>query len=234
MVQYFLNHIFAIGKTPPDMCLLLPFLLHHRCRVIQKAIRCLPQEDVCQLVKEFHDQVLTFIDDPNGNHVIQRCIQVMSSLAKTAANSGNPDLAASLSDQMNFIIDDIVANFESLSTHRYGCRVVQRAIEHSVEEQKNVVLEKIISCHAKLVVDLYGNYVVQQVLACGSDEHQAAILKTLTEDGALLKLSKHKYASNVIETVLTTGQPHQWERATAPHTPAHVHCIKVPASPGCD
>src|SRR6056300_545371 len=96
---------------------LLPFYCNSSCRVIQKPIRCLDCEDVCTLIKEFQDKVLSFIHDPNGNHVIQRSIQVMSTFAKTAANSGDADLASSLTDQMQFIIDDIVANVKTLSTH---------------------------------------------------------------------------------------------------------------------
>lgn len=180
---------------------------HNRCRVIQKAIRCLAQEDVSKLILEFHDKVIPFTHDPNGNHVIQRSIQVMSSFAKMEEAANNPDIASSLSDEMQFIIDDIVNNTESLSSHRYGCRVVQRAIEHCVDDQKNEVLEKIISCHKSLVVDQYGNYVIQQVLVCGSEDHLSAILKTLTENDALLKFSKHKYASNVVEAILEHGKP---------------------------
>ena len=180
---------------------------HNRCRVIQKAIRCLAQKDVSKLILEFHDKVIPFTHDPNGNHVIQRSIQVMSSFAKMEEAANNPDIASSLSDQMQFIIDDIVNNTESLSSHRYGCRVVQRAIEHCVDDQKNEVLEKIISCHKSLVVDQYGNYVIQQVLVCGSEDHLTAILKTLTENDALLKFSKHKYASNVVEAILEHGKP---------------------------
>jgi pumilio RNA-binding family len=131
------------------------------CRVIQKAIRCLGQQEVCKLMTEFHDKVMTFIYDPNGNHVIQRSIQVMSGFAMAAAanDSGNedPELAATtLSDQMQFIVDDIMTNVEQLSTHRYGCRVVQRAVQHCVDSQKFAVLEKIISCHEKLIIDQYG------------------------------------------------------------------------------
>lgn len=136
----------------------LPFSPIFSCRVIQKAIRSLEQEDVSKLVTEFNDKVITFIYDPNGNHVIQRCIQVMSAFAKASAEDGNPDLAQSLSDQLQFIIDDIVANVEKLSSHRYGCRVVQRAIEHCVEEQKDAVLDALIVHHKKLLIHQYGNY----------------------------------------------------------------------------
>lgn len=197
------------------------------CRVIQKAIRCLPQEDVCKLMREFHDQVLSFIHDPNGNHVIQRCIQVMSSFAKSYSNSGNTDLASSLSDQIQFIIDDIISNIELLSSHRYGCRVVQRVIENCVDSQKSVVLEKIIDCHAKLVVDQYGNYVVQQVLACGSDDHQDAILKSVTDNGVLFRMSKHKFASNVVEAVLVHGKPHHKEKILEEMLKVSLYCIRL-------
>ena len=88
-----------------------------------------------KLVTEFRGKVLVFINDPNGNHVIQRCIQVMSALAKTAGCRGDHDLESKLSDQLQFAIDDIVSNVESLSKHRYGCRVVQRAIEFCIQKQ---------------------------------------------------------------------------------------------------
>jgi len=176
------------------------------CRVIQKALICLDQNDLCRLFTEFHDKVFTLNHDPNGNHVIQRCIQAMSYFARNAANNGDPDLASSLSDQMQFIIDDIITHVKKLSMHRYGCRVVQRAIEHCVDHQKNAVLESVISHYPTLLTDQYGNYVVQQVLACGNEAHQGAIVKTLTEEGVLLSLSMHKFASNVVEKVLVHGE----------------------------
>lgn len=182
------------------------------CRVIQKAIQSLGREDACRLFTKFHDKVLPFTRDYHGNHVIQICIETISSFAEGAARSGDPDLASSLSDKMQFIIDDMIANIEHLSTHRHGCRVVQRAIEHCVDQQKNAVLESIISCHKKLVTDRYGKYVMERVLVYGSETHRTAILETLTEDGALLSLSKHKYASNIVESVLQHGESRYREK----------------------
>ena len=130
---------------------------------------------MCKLVTQFHDKVLTFIHDPNGNHVIQRCIQVMSAFAD---DRGDPSLTSSLSDRMQFIVDDIVDNIEMLSTHRYGCRVVQRAVEHCEDAHKNAVLEKIVSCHESLIVDHYGE---DKLLSCPMDfcpiSHRFVLLK---------------------------------------------------------
>ena len=176
------------------------------CRVIQKAIRCLDQEGVCKLVAEFHDTVVPFVRDPNGNHVIQRSIQVISAFAKTKAKSGDPDQASGLADKMQFIVDDIVGNVLLFSSHRYGCRVVQRAIEHCVEAQRDSVLDGVVSCHERLIADQYGNYVIQQVLACGSEAHKAAVVDTLTKEKFLAKFTCHKYASNVFEALLIHGK----------------------------
>lgn len=146
-------------------------LFNNRCRIIQKAVQRIDQDEVCKLVSEFQDKVLLFIHDPNGNHVIQRCIQVMSAFPKQVANDDvvvddddcikaeddpNSSSTSSLSDQMQFIVDDIVENIEMLSTHRYGCRVVQRAVEHCEAAQKKAVLENIVACLDSLIVDHYG------------------------------------------------------------------------------
>jgi pumilio RNA-binding family len=112
---------------------------------------------------------MKFIYDPNGNHVIQQSIQVMSRLAKLdlLKDDGHDDPgqpSTCLSDQMQFIIDEVIDNVEILSTHRYGCRVVQRAIQHCVDSQKLAVLEGIISCHEKLIVDQYGKMLLHIIL----------------------------------------------------------------------
>lgn len=50
------------------------------------------------------------------------------------------------------------------------------------------------------------------MLACGSDAHLADILNSLTEEGALLEFSRHKYASNVVEAMLRHGDSHHNEK----------------------
>lgn len=135
--------------------------LTNSCRVIQKALRCLGQEEVCKLITTFQDKVMAFIFDPNGNHVIQRSIQVLSEFAKAddlydCGHEKNELAATSVSDQMQLIVDDITKNVEVLSTHRYGCRVVQRAVENCKGLHKHALLDEIISCHEKLIIDQYG------------------------------------------------------------------------------
>jgi len=192
---------------------LVSLSLHaHGCHVIQKAISCLAQEDFGKLLNEIHGKLFTLISDKHGTHVIQRIIQVISYCANKAAKNGDPDLSSRRLDQIQFIIDYVVTHAETLSTHRYGCRAVQRALKVCLDPQKTALLESILSCHTKLLTDPYGNYAVQKALTYGNEAHSAAVLDTLTEDGVLLSMSVHKYASGVVLWLLLHGESHHKEK----------------------
>jgi pumilio RNA-binding family len=174
------------------------------CRVVQKALEALAQDDVSRLLIEFHHNVLSCIHDQNGNHVIQKCIEVMSKRAKKERCVGANDKADRLNQQISFIIDDVLHNTVSLSCHPYGCRVLQRILEHCDEDRKERVLNEIKKCHRKLLDDQYGNYVIQHVLQYGRVTDRDAILAIVVESG-LLGLSRQKFASNVVEKLLKYG-----------------------------
>lgn len=52
----------------------------------------------------------------------------------------------------------------TLSTHPYGCRVIQRILEHCTPEQTSPVLNELHHNTETLIQDQYGNYVIQHVL----------------------------------------------------------------------
>jgi len=173
------------------------------CRVIQKALRCLEPEGVYRLVDSF--QIVRFVHDPNGNHVIQRCIQVLSTFSRR--KNGDPIAT----EKLQFVIDAIIEEILPFSCHRYGCRVVQRSIEHSAKAQKNAVLEAITLVNSKLINDQYGNYVLQKLIVCGEEHHLDTVLNTIiNEEGvpSLFELAKQKYSSNVVEGLIVGVKTH--------------------------
>jgi pumilio RNA-binding family len=199
------------------MCLIVRF--RHRlltnwlyfiysCRVVQKALESLDETDLPRLLMEFHNNVLSCIHDQNGNHVIQKCIEVMSKKSKKAREDGDAAGADFFSEQIDFIIDDILGNVASLSCHPYGCRVLQRILEHCVEPKKSRALDEISLVHKTLLDDQYGNYVIQHVLQFGRHSDRDSILKIVAENGLLL-LSRQKFASNVVEKLLKYGTAQQ-------------------------
>ena len=54
-----------------------------------------------------------------------------------------------------------------MSTHPYGCRVIQRILEFCIPEQTAPILEELHANTEQLLQDQYGNYVVQHVLERG-------------------------------------------------------------------
>ena len=82
-----------------------------------------------------------------------------------------------------------------LSTHPYGCRVIQRILEHCTSEQTTPILEELHSHTERLVQDQYGNYVIQHVLEHGRPEDKSKIVSELR--GKVLALSQHKFARSV-------------------------------------
>ena len=176
--------------------------------MVQKALECLDESDLVKLLAEFHNNVLNLIHDQNGNHVIQKCIEVMNQKVKSAREDNEDQRAEFYSEQIDFVVDDVLNNVTSLACHPYGCRVLQRILEYCLEPQKGRALDEISLCHRTLLDDQYGNYVIQHVLQFGRVKDRDMILQIVVENG-LLKLSRQKFASNVVEKLLKYGNADQ-------------------------
>lgn len=191
------------------------------------------------------------VHDHNGNHVIQRSITKINEFVAQATTVGlereggeeqNEVMTTSLVNALDIIIDEVTSSIKELATHPYGCRVVQRLIEHCHDAQKDKVLDCIFDADlsSSLINHEYGNYVIQRFLtygrlsgkcllnfasrsaACGSHlviclihssllsmTDKAAVFETITKNNNILKLSKQKHSSNVVEMMLTYGDVEQ-------------------------
>lgn len=173
------------------------------CRVVQKALEKVSDADLTHILSEFHDTTLQCIHDQNGNHVIQKVIEVISNRSKTYQAEDNKK-AIEFSKQLDFILLSVMQNIVSLSCHPFGCRVLQRILEHCIESQKSSTLDGIQECLHILLDDQYGNYVIQHVLQFGRKSDRDVVLGIISQNG-ILELSRQKFASNVIEKLLKYG-----------------------------
>ncbi|VAI51572.1 unnamed protein product [Triticum turgidum subsp. durum] len=162
------------------------------CRVIQKALEVVGVEQQTQMALELDGNtiILKLVRDQNGNHVIQKCIECIPQ------------------ERIQFIISAFYGQVVELSTHPYGCRVIQRVLEHCDDEStQNAMMEEIMQCVVPLTQDQYGNYVIQHVLQHGKPEERTSIIKQLA--GQIVKMSQQKFASNVVEKCLSFGSPEE-------------------------
>jgi hypothetical protein len=176
--------------------------------VVQKALERLDESSLPKLLSEFHNNVLNLIHDQNGNHVIQKCIEVLSLKEKASQEINDLPKSRFFGEQIDFILNDVVHNVSSLACHPYGCRVLQRILEYCQYPKKERTLDEIIKYRRTLLDDQYGNYVIQHVLQFGRIEDRDMVLEMVIENG-LLKLSRQKFASNVVEKLLKYGNEEQ-------------------------
>ncbi|KAJ8553088.1 hypothetical protein K7X08_020481 [Anisodus acutangulus] len=154
------------------------------CRVIQKAIEVVDMDQKIKMVEELDGHIMRCVRDQNGNHVIQKCIECLRE------------------DHIQFIVSTFFGQVITLSTHPYGCRVMQRVLEHcSNQETQSKVMEEILGSVSMLAQDQYGNYVVQHVLEHGKPHERSTIIQELA--GKIVQMSQQKFASNVVEKCLT-------------------------------
>ena len=132
------------------------------------------------------------VRDQNGNHVIQvldeECMIVNDLQDRNVSNARHLRPCNSLSkissgrfgSQLHFGKDvDLRSKVVQLAMHPYGCRVIQRILEHCKHDQASTnrgdfkmkelkpvgqvapILSEIVRSAKELVHDQYGNYVVQ-------------------------------------------------------------------------
>lgn len=159
-------------------------------RSLQKIIDAVDNENQIDLIiKGFSqehttvDQVVTLINDLNGNHVIQKCIFKFPP------------------SKFSFIIDAIVEqnNIITVSTHKHGCCVLQKLLSVCTLQQIFKISVTIIQFLPGLINDQFGNYIIQFLLDIKELDFYllAEIFNSLSGD--LCQLSCLKFSSNVVE-----------------------------------
>lgn len=162
-------------------------LNQHGTRALQKMIEFINTEtQINIIIRSLQNRVVELIQDLNGNHVIQKCLNRLTA------------------QQSQFIFDAVGRHCIDVGTHRHGCCVLQRCIDHASGEQKAWLIRQISDNAYVLVQDPFGNYVVQYIL----DLNEPIFTEPLVAmfQGRVGQLSKQKFSSNVIEKCLRCAQ----------------------------
>lgn len=134
------------------------------------------------VIRALKRHVVELVQDLNGNHVIQKCLNRLSK------------------QDAEFIYQSVGDRCVTVGTHRHGCCVLQRCIDHASGDQKNRLIGQITNNAFELVQDPFGNYVVQYILDLGDISYTGPLCRTFA--GSVPTLSKQKFSSNVIEKCL--------------------------------
>lgn len=152
----------------------------HGTRAVQKTIDFLSTpRQIHSIIVALGMNVVTLIKDLNGNHVIQKCL-----------NRLGPD-------DNQFIYNAVAAHCVEVATHRHGCCVLQRCVDHASDKQRIQLVQEITYNALTLVQDPFGNYVVQYILDLNDARFTEAVVRQFV--GNVCLLSVQKFSSNVIE-----------------------------------
>jgi len=157
-------------------------------RQVQEAIDNASNDDeraaiACQL----HGHVWQALECRNANHVLQKMISSMRPQA------------------VQFVIDEIMSHGPGsgahVARHIFGCRVIERLLEHCNLEQVRALVEDVLDFGPQLCTDQYGNFVVQHVLEFGRDDHKQRMSRIIAAQIAVMKKDYHDCA--VVSAALT-------------------------------
>ncbi|KAK1761407.1 Pumilio y domain family member 4 [Echria macrotheca] len=163
-------------------------LNQHGTRALQKMIENVNTPVQIKLIIDaLRHKVVDLIQDLNGNHVIQKCLNKLSAL------------------DAQFIFEAVGNHCVEVGTHRHGCCVLQRCIDHADGPQKIWLVECITKNAVTLVQDPFGNYVVQYIIDLNQEVFTEPVVRQFK--GRICALSKHKFSSNVIEKCLRCALP---------------------------
>ncbi|THV97620.1 ARM repeat-containing protein [Aureobasidium pullulans] len=161
-------------------------LNQHGTRALQKMIEFISTPEQIEIITEaLRYEVVPLIQDLNGNHVIQKCLNHLSP------------------EDAQFIFDAVGTSCVIVGTHRHGCCVLQRCIDHASGNQKGQLVQYITMNAFTLVQDPFGNYVVQYILDLGEPAFSEPLAESFLGNVAIL--SRQKFSSNVIEKSIRTG-----------------------------
>jgi hypothetical protein len=157
----------------------------HGCRLVQRTIELTEDSQQVELVNELRGHVVSALDSAHGNHVLQRCIELMRPTA------------------VNFILTELHQSEKSsqLACHRYGCRVLERLIEHFPRDKLVVFLDDVVIEAKALCLNPFGNFVIQHVLEHGSDDQKRRIVKVLKDN--LQEIATDAHACSVLDKALS-------------------------------
>ncbi|KAI5949153.1 MPT5 [Candida theae] len=155
----------------------------HGTRALQKIIDSLNSPSQLNLlIKGLKPYIIDLIRDLNGNHVIQKIL-----------NKYDPP-------DCQFIYDSIIDDLYTVATHKHGCCVLQKCLNHVTPQQLDQFSKAILRFDnfKMLINDQFGNYVLQYLISINSIEVNYGMFHNFLQSG-LVNLCNSKFSSNVVE-----------------------------------
>ncbi|KAG8709031.1 hypothetical protein FRC08_018580 [Ceratobasidium sp. 394] len=174
----------------------------HGLRAVQKMIDFLSTQrqanpssydvQIHSIIMALSMHVVTLIKDLNGNHVAQKCLNRL------------------IPEDNQFIYNAITAHCVEAATHRHGCSVLQRCIDHASDSQR-IQLRRCDQAvrwkFCALSVQKFGSNVIEKCIRVAEHNTRKMLIKELLNRNRLEKLLRDSPGNYC--TALDYGEPTQ-------------------------
>lgn len=165
------------------------------CRVVQKALETADVEVAASLAEEMTGHIQDAIKCPHANHVVQKLLDNLPA------------------DRTTFVVRELLGSAVELSKHRFGCRIVSRAVKVHASSyscsEVGTLIDELLPETAELSRHTFAHYVVEAILDSGSAAHTHEVACALRMD--LMRHAKNRSATYVVEKALFSCDAHDQE-----------------------
>lgn len=155
------------------------------CRQVQGALKLAFKSDQKAMADELRGHVCELLESPHGNHVLQLVVELLPP------------------DAVDFVHGEIMQRWSAadLAQQPYGCRVLERLIEHFPRGRLEGAVQDILDKAEILSGDQYGNYVIQHLLEHGDDGQRRQIADVVRNNA--VHFVNGVFACGVLDKALT-------------------------------
>ncbi|KAL4253133.1 hypothetical protein ABKN59_004100 [Abortiporus biennis] len=153
-VDAFRGHVLELASHP------------YGCRVLQRCLEYLPDDQTRPLLNELHESALKLMQDQFGNYVVQFILE-----------RGQPEDSA-------MIVSKLRGHIITLARHKFASNVCEKALLNAQSEIRHLLIEEMMTPKqpeggnpvAIMMRDQYANYVLQKALTVAEGEQKEALI----------------------------------------------------------
>jgi len=151
------------------------------CWDLQRALEAMQSNsERISFVNEFGGHINSALRCPHANYVLQKCITLMRP------------------HQVQFMIDEIsskgVKAIANVARHKYGCRIIQRLLEHCEPAQVKGLVDALLVDAVASCEHPFANYTMQHILEYGTDDQRRCLTGVLVQSASRGASNVHSMA----------------------------------------
>eukprot|EP00928_Gymnodinium_smaydae_P089349 TRINITY_DN73327_c0_g1_i1.p1 TRINITY_DN73327_c0_g1~~TRINITY_DN73327_c0_g1_i1.p1 ORF type:complete len:574 (-),score=120.47 TRINITY_DN73327_c0_g1_i1:44-1765(-) len=160
------------------------------CHLVQSLLMLSDDRERGNIVWELRGSLLAVLESPHANHVLQRAVELMKPPA------------------LDFVLPELLSQRHpaELARHHYGCRVLERLLEHFPASLLVECIEGILQDAPNLARHAFGTYVLQHLLEHGEPAQRRRILVEVLH-GDITGTVNNMHAIGVLDKAMTYLAP---------------------------